>query len=207
MHAGASPSNRSRRASPRLIACVAVSVFGSTLTGQRLFADLAPWTRPATDLGLLPLAGDHLFFTFEDLDHGREPWVLDLAAPVTRYGWGCAGTGGRPVDLSLRGSPVPGASLDFRLGAARPAASAVVLLGGGTAGLGLTPACAAWVTPPWILVGTTTTATGRASLRLPPLDVGMVGHLVAAQAAVFDPQGAHAGLLAWSNAVALLVGR
>lgn len=154
---------------------------------------------------------DHLFFAFEDLDHGQEPWVLDLAAlgaaPVTRYGWGCAGTGGRPVDLSLRGSPVPGASLDFRLGAARPAAPAVVLLGGGTAGLGLTPACAAWVTPPWVLLGTTTTATGRASLRLPPLDVGMVGQLVAAQAAVLDPQGAHAGLLAWSNAVALLVGR
>ena len=67
--------------------------------------------------------------------------------------------------------------------------------------------CTLYATPQ-VAVGSLTDAAGQASLSVPiPLQVGLVGAGLFAQALVADPLGMFAGALALSQGLDLVIGR
>ncbi len=146
--------------------------------------------------------------------HQEEAGLWALTAPFTAswaaaIGEGCVGSLGEPRLLANRYPRLDTPDFDLRITMARPSAAAALLVSfsppvfnPGPCSILLQPGTAVAVPP------LTTDAAGQVALALPvPATPTLAGGAFVTQAAVLDPAGGFANLLALTNGVWVVVGR
>jgi ELWxxDGT repeat protein len=181
-----------------------------TSAGTWRLTDIDPG--PASSMpGEIVRTGARLLFAAQDQRVGREPWAMplvatgdSLAAPI---GAGCAGTGGRIPVLAGDGVPALGnAAFAAELDDARPGAGAALVLSAQRQTLQF-GACSLYLALPGQVVPFVAGATGSGRVPLPiPAVPALRGLEIFLQGLVADPAGGFANLLAFSNALHLVLG-
>jgi ELWxxDGT repeat protein len=151
-------------------------------------------------------SGGRLVFSAQQVQTGRELWVLDLPATAQSFGHGCASSGRQPTLLAT--DPVLGANLGLRGEEGVGPAAAVVFVGRPTTTPGLlAPGCEVYLEPTLLVPLLTVPVSGRRwSTILPiPNDQSLAGAKLVLQA-FLAPSGSPLGFDS-TNAVLLVLGR
>lgn len=180
--------------------------------GTRLIRDLAPGARSSRP-GSFARLGTRLLWSADDGEHGREPFVMPIAALgvplVETLGAPCAGSAGRLPLIAALGSPRLGANaFGIRLSAARPGAPAALLVASSAGQLTLPASCTLRAAQPLLALSAICDGAGLAALPIAiAADPALVGIELVAQWLVADPSGALLGALAASAGLRVQVGR
>lgn len=180
--------------------------------GTRLIRDLAPGARSSRP-GSFARLGTRLLWSADDGVHGREPFVMPIAALgvplVETLGAPCAGSAGRLPLIAAQGLPRLGASaFAIRLATALPSAPAALLVATSAGQLTLPEACTLRAAQPLLALSALCDAGGVAVLPIAiAADPALVGVELVAQWLVADPAGALLGALAASAGLRVQVGR
>ncbi len=181
-----------------------------TLAGTRRVADLFAGAGDSLPAPVVTF-GHALLFAATTATAGRELHALGFATAGAgnglNYGIGCA-NGAVPV-FGFRGAPAPGAAPDLQVSGATPNAAAFLLLGAGSANLGLGGTCTLLVAPPCpAVLPANSNLLGAASVSVPiPDDPALLGVRTFWQWAVVTAGGPVFGLLSLSDGLDLLIGR
>lgn len=181
-----------------------------TTAGTRRLVDAFPGPLASTPQEIT-LAGDHLLFTAETPDHGREPFHARLAelsaAFAGTFGSACSGSTGAPR-IWIGGTPRLG-DIAFRieLTNARPSSAALMLAGPSLGIGGEFGGCAQRLVPPVLFLPSVTDQSGTANLPLAiPYEPSLVGVGLFFEWVIADPQGGFLGTFAMSELLEIVVG-
>jgi ELWxxDGT repeat protein len=186
-------------------------VTDGTAAGTVLVKDLR-----AGPLGALPwpygTVGNRVLFSAFDDPFGEELFYGDHkqigAGESEPFGVGCPGTGGL-VPVLTTNIPVINTNFTLSLSNARATTPAVFVIGVGPTPLAVGGGCTLYMAlTPVLAFNTMTDASGNASVTiLLANDPNLLGFLAHGQTVVADPNGAWFNILAFSNAVKLVVSK
>lgn len=220
-YANASIGNLRSLGSGLVVFTASESVFGAeawrsdgTEAGTFILADLAPGAIDSTP-DQFTLVGQQVFFTADDQFLGREPYVMPRnaagGASVEAIGVGCSRTGTTSPTLDTTSLPTIGnAAMRVLLDHAEPSSAATLLFAIDVASIPLGGGCTLLIAPPIFAAVNfgITTPLGTSSLPLGvPNSPALVGGRITTQAVVLQPGGPYLGVLSFSAALRLRIGR
>jgi ELWxxDGT repeat protein len=179
-----------------------------TTVGTTLHAEIAPGPSSSSP-GRPALAGDMLYLSAYEPATGRELYALTPPAVTSFYLRGCGGTNGMVPCFRVIGAPYLGnPSYALVVEQARPASVVALHVGFGAWNVPLGGGCSVAVDLllPYAPFSAASDRRGEATFSLPlPSDPLLDGLEFFAQAYVVDPQGAFAGLLAFTGGARAIV--
>jgi ELWxxDGT repeat protein len=165
----------------------------------------------AAEIGELTTIGTDTWFWADEGITGREPWrisITGVAASVSNYGLGCAGTGGIVPVIGANGLPRLGnTNWGFAVSNGLPFSIALLVAGFTPTNVPLGP-CRINVAPPWFVQPTTFLDSSGAGLAPVPIPntASLAGTLLYGQWVVIDPVAPLLGLGSSSGGLAAQIG-